>query len=216
MKRLRSNESLFTELFNENRTDAKRMAIDISESNPELMETETQVIETQGSIDVTDPTRLVNDLPIFQDLVDCCEGVEKIVEFVTTPVYEKTLLNELHARNIKTVGDLAKLSEREVNRLPIIVPKGETVRRVLSELKKSLAEIQIEASEEIFPGPSTSKAAVITPLPELESDVKEQELLEQSFPVSSTSKEVANQGELEIHKEGQEDLLNKEVSKEVS
>ncbi|KAK4875071.1 hypothetical protein RN001_011493 [Aquatica leii] len=90
---------------------------------------------TQGSVSLVDVQLLNSCDPVFKDLVDCEDDIQEIVAFLSDPLFASSLLTELQIKNIKTVGDLAKLTEVEVNRLPIKSPKVTTVCDALSKHK---------------------------------------------------------------------------------
>ncbi|CAH1990199.1 unnamed protein product [Acanthoscelides obtectus] len=97
----------------------------------ENVETESEQIETDQSLDVASTTILRKDRPIYAKLVDCEDDVIAILKRVTSPMFVTTLMNKLKDRDIKTIGDLAKLSEVEVSRFPFKVPVVANVYKAL-------------------------------------------------------------------------------------
>lgn len=79
-----------------------------------------------------DPGFLDSIQPIYPALSSCREPLDAVVERLTTPFWKANLHAYFTSRNLFTVGDLAQLSEREVNRMPLRgKPKIEFVRKVL-------------------------------------------------------------------------------------
>lgn len=100
------------------------------ESNSELSE-----VETQGMLD--DLHRMPSTLtPIWVNLIECTHPIGLISSRLTSPVLIKSLLRELSEAGIRTVGDLAKLTEEQLDRLPVKSPKQTNVCYVLEEFEK--------------------------------------------------------------------------------
>ncbi|XP_078033803.1 uncharacterized protein LOC144468301 [Augochlora pura] len=95
---------------------------------------------SQFEVDITDPDLLNSTQPIYPSLTSCAEPIKSIVEKLTNPLWVQHLVSYLENRNLKTIGDLAQLSEREVNRMPV---KGkikiELVKSVLKQYETALA-----------------------------------------------------------------------------
>ncbi|XP_072379497.1 uncharacterized protein [Diabrotica undecimpunctata] len=94
-------------------------------------ETESDNADTEPSLSVVNPMVLHKNKPIFPKLIDCKDDVLIIVKRITSPMFVPALINKLKARNVETIGDLAKLSESEVNRIPFKVPVVANVMKAL-------------------------------------------------------------------------------------
>ncbi|CAH1260676.1 unnamed protein product [Diabrotica balteata] len=94
-------------------------------------ETESDNADTEPSLSVVNPMVLHKNKPIFPKLIDCKDDVLIIVKRITSPMFVPALMNKLKARNVETIGDLAKLSESEVNRIPFKVPVVANVMKAL-------------------------------------------------------------------------------------
>lgn len=93
---------------------------------------ETDNIDTVPSnLEVVNASLLRRDQPIYPKLIECKDDVMLILRKVTSPLFITTLLNKLKSKRIKTVGDLAVLSETEIGRLPFKVPVVANVYRAL-------------------------------------------------------------------------------------
>lgn len=99
----------------------------------------------------------LNDVdPICPDLVDCNDPIENIAAELSSATMKRMFLHELEGK-IATVGDLAKKTELEVNRLCIKAPKIKVAKRVLSDYaSKRVVEVEpivntIEPVEETTP-----------------------------------------------------------------
>lgn len=87
--------------------------------------------ENQNNVEL-DPGFLDSIQPIYPALSSCRESINVIIERLTTPLWKQSLQSYFTDRNLFTVGDLAQLSEREINRMPLKgKPKIEFVRKVL-------------------------------------------------------------------------------------
>ncbi|XP_050498915.1 telomere-associated protein RIF1-like isoform X1 [Diabrotica virgifera virgifera] len=94
-------------------------------------ETESDCPDTEPSLSVVNPMVLQKNKPIFPKLLDCKDDVLIIVKRITSPMFVPALMNKLKSRNVETIGDLAKLSESEVNRIPFKVPVVANVIKAL-------------------------------------------------------------------------------------
>ncbi|XP_076656705.1 uncharacterized protein LOC143361301 [Halictus rubicundus] len=87
---------------------------------------------TQFDAEMSDPELLDSTQPIYPLLTSSSESIQSIVEKLTNPLWVQHLSSYLRSRNLETIGDLARLSEREVNRMPVKGnSKVELVRSVL-------------------------------------------------------------------------------------
>ncbi|KAF5303491.1 hypothetical protein FQA39_LY09954 [Lamprigera yunnana] len=96
---------------------------------------ETLDIETQDAIDVVNVPLLNSTEAFFPDLINCNDKVHGIVLLISDSVFASSLLLELRTKGINTIGGLAKLSEVEINRLPLKSPKLSNLRSVLENYK---------------------------------------------------------------------------------
>ncbi|XP_075969751.1 uncharacterized protein LOC142972469 [Anticarsia gemmatalis] len=105
-----------------------------SESEVSPLPDDTQQI----SLDETPVVEVIradelNDVdPICPELLDCTDPIVNIAGELSSPAMKSLLIKELEGK-ITTIGDLAKMTELEVNRLCIKAPKLKVVRKVLSE-----------------------------------------------------------------------------------
>lgn len=120
----------------------------ITSSSDNLIESDIESlgIETQGSVDNTNVTMLNEYNPIVPELTDCNESINDILEKITTPVFMTHLQNQLEDKMIVSIGDLARLTEAEVMRLPFKTPKIKGVRNALLEYYQSYKNDMIKMS----------------------------------------------------------------------
>ena len=71
--------------------------------------------------------------PICTALLECTESVDMLIPFLTSQSVSRGIVGLLKAKNIETIGDLAKLNEREAETLPIQPPKMLTLRTAFSK-----------------------------------------------------------------------------------
>ncbi|XP_076266425.1 uncharacterized protein LOC143200054 [Rhynchophorus ferrugineus] len=73
------------------------------------------------------------DRPIYPNLVDCYVDIIVVAKKLTGPMFIKTLLTKLKNKGIKTIGDLAKMTESEISKLPFKAPAVANVYKVLNK-----------------------------------------------------------------------------------
>ncbi|XP_068630058.1 telomere-associated protein RIF1-like [Battus philenor] len=99
----------------------------ISKDDSEMSSLEqTPVAEVIKTSDLNDTD------PICTELVNCKDPIDNIATELSSPAMKLLLLREFED-TVETVGDLAKMTELEVNRLCIKSPKVQVVKRVLTD-----------------------------------------------------------------------------------
>lgn len=94
-----------------------------------------------------DPEFLDSTQPIYPTLSSCVEPINSIVEQLTYPLWKHSLSMYFANRNMHTIGDLAQLSEREINRMPVKgKPKTEFVKKLLEHFESTYM-LQTELSD---------------------------------------------------------------------
>lgn len=89
---------------------------------------------TQGTLD--DLHRMPSLLsPIYPNLVRCTHPIDNISSKLTSSVWKKALLREFSDYEIRTVGDLAKLTEDRLDRLSVKPPRRTNVCCVLEDFE---------------------------------------------------------------------------------
>ncbi|CAH2086299.1 unnamed protein product [Euphydryas editha] len=123
------------------------------ESFTEINTTEnTNEDSEMSSLDQTPVAQVIktadlNDTdPICPELVDCKDPIVNIAGELSSPAMRVLLIKVLEGK-IETVGDLAKLTELEINRLCIKAPKVQVAKKVLNEylIKMNKADKEITA-----------------------------------------------------------------------
>lgn len=74
---------------------------------------------SEFNVQIPHPELLDSIEPIYPALVSCSEPIKYITEQLTNPLWVQHLSTYFVNRSLQTVGDLARLSEREVNRIPV-------------------------------------------------------------------------------------------------
>lgn len=106
-----------------------------------------------------DPEFLNDVRPIYPNLVSCKEHVDNIVKDLTNPLWIHNLSTYFASRNVRTIGDLAKLSEREIYRIPVKgKPKIQFVKKVLQRFENT-PSIVCKAKQEFL----TSTSCTMSP-----------------------------------------------------
>jgi len=108
----------------------------------------TQSIQNQETSNDAklDPEFLDSTQSIYPTLSSCMEPIDNIIEQLTYPLWKHSLSMYFANRNMRTIGDFAQLSEREVNRMPVKgKSKTELVKKVLKHFE-STCILQTESS----------------------------------------------------------------------
>ncbi|KAI8434823.1 hypothetical protein MSG28_003323 [Choristoneura fumiferana] len=100
----------------------------------DMTNSDTQIssLEQTPAVEIVKTSELNDTDPIFPDLIDCKDSIHNIASELSSPAMKLLLVKELEDK-IETVGDLAKLTELEVNRLCIKAPKVPVVKKVLGD-----------------------------------------------------------------------------------
>ncbi|XP_071567405.1 uncharacterized protein [Temnothorax nylanderi] len=102
-------------------------------SLPTTQDTQNQEARNNAELD---PAFLDSTEPIYPTLSSCVEPINSIVEQLTYPLWKHSLSMYFANRNMRTIGDLAQLSEREIDRMPVKgKPKTEFVKKVLESFE---------------------------------------------------------------------------------
>ncbi|KDR08759.1 Telomere-associated protein RIF1 [Zootermopsis nevadensis] len=131
-----------------------------SQSSPDLTG-----VTSQGSVEETATELLNSQDAFFPALINCNHPIECVAPRLTTHVmWTKALVVELTRKNIHTIGDLSRLDEASINRLPIANPKISHAKTILQDYVKSL-EVESDRSPSIISkgGVSRSEDAHLEP-----------------------------------------------------
>lgn len=104
-----------------------------------LSETMSQgSLPTQQSLILSQPHTMDVNNSICPTLSNCKESINPIINSLVDPLWAKNLSNYFALHGIKTIGDLAQLSEREVARFPVKgKPKVDYIKQVLNKFSLS-------------------------------------------------------------------------------
>ncbi|CAH2241275.1 jg3336 [Pararge aegeria aegeria] len=101
---------------------------------------ETPIVEVIKTSDLNDRD------PICLELVNCEDRIENIAAELSSPAMKTLLVNTFDGK-VETIGDLAKMTELEINRLCIKAPKVQVAKSVLYEyLSKNAASVEVTSS----------------------------------------------------------------------
>ncbi|CAG9114487.1 unnamed protein product [Plutella xylostella] len=106
-------------------------------------------LEQTPAVEIVKTSDLNDTDPICPELLACTNPISDIASELSSPAMKVLLIKELEGK-INTIGDLAKLTELEVNRLCIKAPKVKVAKKVLSDYaaKQPVPE-NIEPSEPV-------------------------------------------------------------------
>ncbi|XP_057651476.1 telomere-associated protein RIF1-like [Diorhabda carinulata] len=157
-------------------------------------ETDSDMPETEPSLTTVNPMILQKHKPIFPKLVDCKDDVLVIVKRITSPMFVATLMKKLDGKNVKTIGDLAKLSESEVNRFPFKVPVVANVIKALENYykKKGYGENVHDASASCSKEQNKEFGGVVVPKLDIQLELKMvmQRAIQEKIPLEVFAKTI--------------------------
>lgn len=94
-------------------------------------------IDVPKPIDIAQNDMFDDQVAIYPNLVDCETSISEIASQLSSSLWKDDFVNEINNK-ITTIGDLAKLTEADINRLPIKYPKVETVKQVLATFEAKM------------------------------------------------------------------------------
>lgn len=89
-------------------------------------------LDPTPSLEIVKAGELNDTDPICPELIHCTDAINLIAEELSSPTMKTLFIKELEEK-IQTIGDLAKMTELEVNRLCIRAPKVQITKKVLKE-----------------------------------------------------------------------------------
>ncbi|XP_063975957.1 telomere-associated protein RIF1 [Diachasmimorpha longicaudata] len=102
---------------------------------------------SQNSIDIPVLEQLNSISPIYHGLMSCEEPLKTIITDLTNPLWVPHLSNWFEARGLKTIGDLARMTEKEVADIPTKGnPKAAYVKEILEKFSKTWIPTSLEQS----------------------------------------------------------------------
>ena len=113
---------------------SRRLRNQKQNSASKLASSTTSIGTRRTRLGVTAPTTNPDD-PVCVSLIDCTESVDALIPFLTSQSVSWGITGLLKAKKIHTIGDLAVLSEREAEALPIQPPKLQTLRIAFSKFQ---------------------------------------------------------------------------------
>lgn len=121
-----------------------------------LLTTQDSQGSTQPNVEIAQPELLNSTDAIYPSLIDCREPINAIIEKLANPLWIKNLRKYFVSRSLRTVGDLARLTEREIVRIPVKgSSKVDFVKRVLGRFEEKL---RASATMESGPTKNTDSA----------------------------------------------------------
>ncbi|KAG6442762.1 telomere-associated protein RIF1 isoform X2 [Manduca sexta] len=109
--------------------------VDISLTNTD--DSQMTSLEATPAVEIVKTSELNDTDPICPQLVDCKDSIDNIAVELSSPAMKMLLIKELE-RKVVTIGDLAKMTELEVNRLCIKAPKVKVAKKVLMEYASNI------------------------------------------------------------------------------
>ncbi|XP_061712401.1 telomere-associated protein RIF1 isoform X2 [Cydia pomonella] len=127
-------------------------------NEPSSNDTELSSLDQTPAAEIVKTSELNDTDPIFPDLIDCKDSIANIASELSSPGMKELFVKELGGK-IETVGDLAKLTEIEVNRICIKAPKIQVAKKVLEDYASRKDKI-LKANELVEP--TSNKELTVT------------------------------------------------------
>ncbi|XP_052757500.1 telomere-associated protein RIF1 isoform X2 [Galleria mellonella] len=110
-----------------------------TDQNMRIDDTQLASLDETPAVEIVKTSDLNNIDPICPDLINCTDPIDIIASDLSSSTTKLMFLKELEGKII-TIGDLAKMTELEVNRLCIKAPKIKIAKKVLTDyaLKKTV------------------------------------------------------------------------------
>lgn len=118
-------------------------------------DTEISPSETTPVAEIVKTSEFNDIEPICPELVECKDSISHIASDLSSPAM-KVLLDKEFEGKIESIGDLANLTELEINRLCIKTPKVQTARKVLDEYSNKTKTQETDVEETIVKEMETS------------------------------------------------------------
>lgn len=117
-------------------------------------DTQPLSLDATPIVEIVRASELNDTDPICPDLVDCNDPIDNIAGELSSFAMKSLLVKELVGK-VETVGDLAKMTELEVNRLCIKAPKVKVARKVLTDyaskrIENPPCDVMVTIDEAIF------------------------------------------------------------------
>ncbi|XP_053625975.1 telomere-associated protein RIF1 [Plodia interpunctella] len=116
-------------------------SFDESQKNASVDDTQMTSLDETPVVEIVKTSDLNDAYPICPNLVDCSDPIDAIASELSSPATKIMFLKELEGEII-TIGDLAKMTELEVNRLCIKAPKVKVAKKVLSDYASKKVALQ--------------------------------------------------------------------------
>lgn len=180
--------------------------------------TQSMSLEETPTVEIIRNSDLNDADPIHPDLVNCEDPIEDIAADLSSATMKTMFLKELEGK-IATIGDLAKMTELEVNRLCIKAPKVKVAKKVLSDYssKRGAKEVETIADAKQIMEIKTSEE---TPVEKMEVEVQTNDIVTsnvetQCVPVSMTASCVQTDETISVHAFVQTNESGAQSSKEL-
>lgn len=129
------------------------------------------VVETQQAMEIADNHLLDDSLPIYPSLCNCQTPISEIASDLSSKMWQQSFLEDVKDE-MTTIGDLARMTELKIQRLPLKSPKLKTAKSVLAAYEKQINEISCVLAEDLIASVEETPAEIIM-FPSSDSDVEE-------------------------------------------
>ncbi|XP_011307690.1 telomere-associated protein RIF1 [Fopius arisanus] len=134
---------------------------------------------SQNSINIPVAEQLDSISAIYPDLIHCKEPLSTIINDLTNPLWISHLTNWFKERGLKTIGDLATMTEKEVADIPTKGnPKAVYVKEILDKFTRNSISKDVQGLE-----------STLSSIDDKYSGVEHMEIIEETIEVSNAERD---------------------------
>ncbi|XP_004930520.2 telomere-associated protein RIF1 [Bombyx mori] len=168
---LKSLDEAQTPLKSQDTTEHLKSLTDMETDSDIISKDDTQIssLEQTPVVEVVKISDLNDTDPICPQLINCSDPIDNVAADLSSVTMKSLLIKELQGK-VNTIGDLAKMTELEVNRLCIKAPKVKTAKNALylyalrnaAMNKAANSEVKTDVTDDTRMIPETAKINIDT------------------------------------------------------
>lgn len=168
---LKSLDEAQTPLKSQDTTEHLKSLTDMETDSDIISKDDTQIssLEQTPVVEVVKISDLNDIDPICPQLINCSDPIDNVAADLSSVTMKSLLIKELQGK-VNTIGDLAKMTELEVNRLCIKAPKVKTAKNALylyalknvAMNKAANSEVKTDVTDDTRMIPETAKINIDT------------------------------------------------------
>lgn len=149
-------------------------------ATPNTNDTDISSLGLTPVVELVKISDLDDSEPICLDLIDCEDPIENIASELSSPTMKSLLVKEFEGK-VDTIGDLAKMTELQINRLCIKAPKVQVAKKVLSEYAEKVKQVQVVTPQIV----EAAMSEIIVPEVQVTLGVQTEEMVVESVEIQT-------------------------------